>query len=655
MMRSFVGVFLFVLISVLPASPQTNANQTDSEYHSTIRFSRPALSPVGDRIAFLESGDITSVVVFDISNPGAKTVEARINLKGEDGTDLVEQRYGYLRWMSETKLFIQMLTPMTFDSDTSLYFLGQFYVFDLETRKITKPFANEFPIKFRVGAADQTKVVHWPDNNSSKFLVAFHSPRGKYWHRPHVYSVDPASLETRRVVDSKKDVVQWMADHRGLLRLGFTRSQKGKTGLIHRLTDNGKWRKIDAAEGRPGRTFDVLGFSSNPNQIYVASNHEREPAGLYEFDLTSEQFGPLIASHERYDVSSVTLSNSHELISAAAGDVLVLASDIIESDLDAISAERDFEIYTRFGSSDDESRVLYLVAWTDDPGAFYLVDRGDQSVNLIVDSRSQSAQSASFGKTWTLRFQTRDNLELDAFIALPSGMELEQIQSMPFILMPHGGPWSRDFAEFDPLTQFLNSKGYGVLKVNFRGSSGYGAEFEELGVGEWGRAMQADILDALNWGIDESWIDPGRVCVVGWSYGGYASLMASITQAEHFQCAASIAGVTDLEALVRKTKDQELLRRIGVKNRKDRSALKEVSPAARVQEIAIPVFVAHGTGDAVVEFEDHYADFVTALQKQGIDVDPVGFLHGDHSLTADTDRAILYDRLDRFLEKHLAP
>jgi dipeptidyl aminopeptidase/acylaminoacyl peptidase len=654
-MRSFVGVFLFVLISALPASSQTSADQTDSEYHSTIRFSRPALSPVGDKLAFVESGDVPSVIVFDVSEPGEKSVEARIKLKGEDGTDLVEQRYGYLRWMSETKLFIQMLTPMTFNSDTSLYFLGQFYVFDLETRTIIKPFSSDFPIKFRIGAADQTKVVHWPDDDSSKFLVAFHSPRGKYWHRPHVYSVDPVSFETRRVVDSKKDVVQWMADQQGHLRLGFTRSQKGKTGIIHRRNDRDKWRKVDAAEGRPGRTFDVLGFSSDPKRLYVASNHEIEPAGLYEFDLTSEQFGPLIASHERYDVSSVTLSNSHELISAAAGDVLVLASDVIESDLDAISVERDFEIYTRVGSSDDESRTLYLVAGTDDPGAYYLIDRADQSVNLIVDSRSQSAQSASFGKTWMRRFKTRDSLELDAFIALPAGMELEQAQSMPFILMPHGGPWSRDFADFDALTQFLNSKGYGVLKVNFRGSSGYGAEFEELGVGEWGRAMQLDILDALNWGIGESWIDPDRVCVVGWSYGGYASLMASITQADHFQCAASIAGVTDLEALVRKTKDQELLRRIGVKNRKDRDALSEVSPAARVQEIAIPVFVAHGTGDAVVEFEDHYVDFVTALQQHGVDVDPVGFLHGDHSLTADTDRAILYDRLGSFLEKHLAP
>ena len=649
----FILALLAWFIAVSFADEQPAVKIEQGQFSTPDRYSKPALSPDGSKVAFVRWDEGTEIVVYDITDPEQKQSIATLQLVGRSGAPFPYRQYSSLRWLDERKLFIDWARPFIFPNSGHTSHRGQFYVFDLETKELNRPFIQFFRNQVHRALLDQSTVVHWPQNEKEPLLLALYSPRSKYDYRPHVYEIDPVTMETERVVESQRHVGGWLADHKGKVRVGFERRKNDERGAVYRAPGERRWKEIKAATITPGKTFDILGFTENSGAVYVASNHEGEPAGLYRFDLASETFGEKIAGHDRYDVTYVRLDRDGGLLAASAGGASVYLDKREKRYLEVLSEAVDFNSRSLETTDRADTKRIYWVRSANTPGAYYLLNTVTEQVTKLADKRSEDAKGIEFGQTWQFSFEARDGLELDSFVALPAGLTPETAKSIPFVMMPHGGPWSRDFASFDPLTQFVNSLGIGVLKVNFRGSEGYGASFEELGVGEWGQAMQEDINDALRWGIDQGWVDPSQVCIVGWSYGGYASLMASIDHAEDYKCAASIAGVTDLVELIRDTRDEEILRRVGAKHRYDKDAVIDVSPLHRADEIAIPLFLAHGSGDTIVNITDHYINFLSVLREHERDVDFVGFLNGDHALSLMADREILYQRLGAFLTSHL--
>src|SRR5690606_36518700 len=186
--------------------------------------------------------------------------------------------------------------------------------------------------------------------------------------------------------------------------------------------------------------------------------------------------------------------------------------------------------------------------------------------------------------------------------SLPPGTAAKPERPLPTVIFPHGGPQSRDVAAFDPLVQLMTSRGYAVFQLNFRGSTGYGREFREAGHRQWGQAMQDDVTDGTRWLIGEGYSDSDRICIVGWSYGGYAALMGAVKEPDLYRCASSIAGVTDLPATLRHRRPFLLgnipTRFIG-DLWKGRASLRENSPVNRAADFHVPVLLAHGTRDRV--------------------------------------------------------
>ena len=634
---------------------QQDYRESASSLASLDRYSLPSISPSGEHVAVLEnSNEGAAVVIYALSDEAELTKIAQTAIQTKVGSALRYDAYQGLIWLSDTKLLLDISEPLLNRYDGEIVRSWYFKVVDLETMELADLLPLELTKNYDVSEYGPIEILNTPSPLNPDLIVSVYTAGGEQlrWY-PKVFAFNKTTLEPRRLQKSKRRVLGWMSDLAGQVRIGFEYNSDGYKGTIYRRHGETKWRTLKAAKPKPGVTFSPLSFSKDPNLVYVVSNHEGDPGGLYLYDLRTLKFTQKIAQHDRQDVSSIRLSSEGELLQVSAGDEIISLAEEERAYLLALQKKLEFDYISLVDQTRPDRLRIYATGASDSKDSYYLFDTTTGAVTKIFDSAGVQADNPDFGHTWELSLEARDGLKLDAFLALPAGEDIDTSQNLPFVLMPHGGPWARDFAVFDPLTQYVNSLGIGVLKVNFRGSEGYGAEFAELGVGEWGQAMQHDLTDALQWGIKRGWVDPDQVCIVGWSYGGYASLMASIEQAEHFKCAASIAGVSDLVALVRYTTNEETLRRIGVRSSFDGSRVRGISPRHRADEVEVPIFLAHGTGDEIVSVHKHYAPMLAALKERGKVVDYVALLHGDHSLSAPNDRQILYERLGDFLLRYL--
>ncbi len=300
----------------------------------------------------------------------------------------------------------------------------------------------------------------------------------------------------------------------------------------------------------------------------------------------------------------------------------------------------------------DDSRFIVWVGAAEDPGTFYVYvpAAGALAPIAIVNDKLDPAQLAP---TKYIHYSARDGLDIPAYLTLPAGRDAK---SLPLIVLPHGGPYDvRDTLGYDPHVQFLANRGYAVLQPNYRGSSSYGLAFFEKGEGQWGRAMQDDLDDGVDWLVKEGVVDGKRVCIVGGSYGGYAALWGATRNPERYRCAASLAGISDLG---RQLKEQ--LNLLSSRYRKNWRAtvqgatdfnLDGISPLKNIDRLRVPVLVAHGDQDTRVPLKQSTL-YVAGLVKAG-KLHEFHVYEGEgHGLNDPQNIADWLERLDSFLEKY---
>jgi dipeptidyl aminopeptidase/acylaminoacyl peptidase len=265
------------------------------------------------------------------------------------------------------------------------------------------------------------------------------------------------------------------------------------------------------------------------------------------------------------------------------------------------------------------------------------------------------------------RYRARDGLEIPAYLTLPLGREAKQL---PLVVWVHGGPQSRDTWGFDSEVQFLANRGYAVLQSNFRGSTGYGDKFESAGYGQWGAAMQDDLVDGVRALIADGRVDPKRICIGGASYGGYAALMGVIRDPDLFRCAIDYAGPTDLAWVVdlpetdhnfitHSPSDRELEERMHrtVGNPDDATQRKDMearSPRLLAAKVKAPVLLAYGTDDRRVPLR-HGTAMRDALASAGADFEWKSYAGEGHGVLDSSNTVELFRRIERFLERSIGP
>ncbi|MEJ0061305.1 MAG: alpha/beta fold hydrolase [Terricaulis sp.] len=298
-------------------------------------------------------------------------------------------------------------------------------------------------------------------------------------------------------------------------------------------------------------------------------------------------------------------------------------------------------------------KLVVYVEGTGFPGGYFLFDVAAAHLSLIARAYPDIPDD-DIAEVRVLRYAAGDGLQIPAFLTLPRQLAPE---NLPLIVLPHGGPESRDVVGFDWMAQALASRGYAVLQPNFRGSEGYGHAFIEAGYGEWGRKMQTDLSDGVAYLAARGIIDPARVAIMGASYGGYAALAGVTLQTGIYRCAVSIGGVSDMSRFVdwhvlRYGRDSSqvryLLRLLAIERPNDRS-LRQISPVAMVENGSAPVLLIHGRDDTVVPYDNSTA-METALRHAGRPVRLVVLTEEDHWLSREATRAQTLSASVSFLE-----
>ncbi len=309
------------------------------------------------------------------------------------------------------------------------------------------------------------------------------------------------------------------------------------------------------------------------------------------------------------------------------------------------------EVFVHSASKDGQTIVL-LVTSDRDPGTFYLFDRKAMKAKVLsrrkpwIDPATQAAQVP-------VDFTSRDGLAMHGVLTMPT---TGGAKNLPLVVLPHGGPFEiMDEWGYDPDTQVLAQHGYAVLQVNFRGSGGYGREFADRGLRQWGGGMQNDIADATRWALAQGIADPKRVCIYGASYGGYAALMEPIRDPDLYRCAVAVSGPYDLSKMykwgsIRRSDFGKLYleRALG----KDPAELAANSPLQQADHIKLPVLLVHGRLDGRVDVK-HAHRMLEALQANNASVEYFEVPQTGHSIVLDRYRLEFYARLLKFLDSNI--
>jgi len=468
----------------------------------------------------------------------------------------------------------------------------------------------------------------------------------------------------------------WLVDWELNVR-GYVRSElDGSLTLMLREGNKGpfapvlKWSAEDSMASRP------IGFASDSRDLYLLDSTGRNTCALVRWNpSTSER--TLLASDPQYDIQYTSANPStHDVDAVAiAGERVTwrgLDSDM-RSDLDFIQSEVPCDIWIHERSRDDLTWLLFT-ADDDHPAAYRTYER-DAGKTQLLFYLSEAMQDQPLVPMRPISFAARDGLTIHGYLSLPLDWEAPG----PTVLKVHGGPWTRDYWGLDPETQWLANRGYAVLQVNFRGSTGYGKDFLNAGNREWGRKMQDDLTDAVRWAIAEGIADPERVAIFGMSYGGYTVLCGLAFTPDLYACGVDMFGPSSLitnlanlppyQANRRHHWDQRVGRiprytkgeHAGAlkpeeewteEERAEVEFLRSRSPLYFADNIIAPLLVAQGANDSRVK-QSESDQIVEALQAQGVPVEYVVYEDEGHGFYRPENRLDFYRRAERFLAEHL--
>ena len=253
-----------------------------------------------------------------------------------------------------------------------------------------------------------------------------------------------------------------------------------------------------------------------------------------------------------------------------------------------------------------------------------------------------------------IKYQSRDGLTIHGYLTLPKG---SNGKNLPVVVNPHGGPWARDTWGYRSEIQFLANRGFAVFQMNFRGSTGYGREFWEKSFKEWGKSMQDDITDGVNWLIDEGIADPKRIAIYGASYGGYATLAGLTFTPDLYACGVDYVGVSSLFTFMESIPPywelyRAMLYEMVGHPEKDKDLLSSASPLLHIDKIKVPLFIAQGANDQRVK-KSESDQIVEALQKAGVDVPYMVKDDEGHGFYNEENQFDFYRAMEKFLNKHM--
>jgi dipeptidyl aminopeptidase/acylaminoacyl peptidase len=451
-------------------------------------------------------------------------------------------------------------------------------------------------------------------------------------------------------------------DYRVRLALQITPDGGSK---ILKPAQDGEWEPFLKIEMEDTLTTVPIGFDRAGAVLYMIDSRGRDTAGLFALDPETGK-RTLLAEDVRADVDDVMRHPAERNVQAAAfkyerKEWQVIDESVAE-DLAYLRtvADGDVEVVSRSVPDDQAWIVAYLM--DDGPVRYYLYDRGQRRASFLFTDR-EALENTPLAKMHPTVIQSRDGMDMVCYYTLPLDSDSDDDgrpdQPVPMVLFPHGGPWGRDSWGYDPYHQWLANRGYAVLSVNFRASTGFGKAFINAGNLEWGAKMHDDLIDAVDWAVAEGIADPDRVAIMGGSYGGYATLAGLTFTPEKFACGVDIVGPSNLVTLLETippywTPQIELFTtRVGDhRTEEGRAFLEERSPLAFAERICRPLLIGQGANDPRVK-QAESDQIVGAMQENGIPVTYVLYPDEGHGFARPENRLSFNATAEAFLARCL--
>ncbi len=417
---------------------------------------------------------------------------------------------------------------------------------------------------------------------------------------------------------------QWMTDHQGKLRLASKVVDGTNTVLMYRENEDQPFREVIKTDFRESISPLFFDFS-DPDIVFVSSNLGRDKSVIIRFNLkTGKEVGAPIFQHESVDVSGLSYSRKRKVLTHATYTTDKFHYHFLDEERAKLQARLekelgDYEVYLVSKNRDEDKYIIRTVS-DRSLGTYYFYDKNTDTLNLISEV-SPWIDEADMASVQPIVFTSRDGLKIHGYLTLPPNVTPKDI---PVIVNPHGGPWHRDTWGFNPEIQLMASRGYAVLQINFRGSTGYGRQFWEASFKQWGQSMQDDITDGVNWLIEEGIADPKRIAIYGGSYGGYATLAGVTYTPDLYCCAVDYVGVSNLLTFLQTIPPYwkpylEMMYAMVGDPEKDRAMMEAYSPALHADKIKTPLLVIQGANDPRVNI-DEADQIVRSLRAREIEV-----------------------------------
>lgn len=502
-----------------------------------------------------------------------------------------------------------------------------------------------------LAAVDELIVDLLPNDKDHVLIMT----EGKDDDDPALSKLEIYTGETEQVMAGRKGVIAWRTDHEGVARLGIGYDDD-RMKLIARPSSKGTWIDLHDNEVFEDGRFFPLRFDFDGDTMFVKSAVANGRFAIYRFDLTTGKLAEKLFEHSDVDVRNIEYSLKHKTLQAVTYIEDKLERRFFDErheklmgSIDRVLPGRSNYILDR--SNDDRFYLIYSVS-DRYPGALYRLDTLSGKMRMeVLEEMNKQINPKLMSPTQRIDYFARDGLEIPAYMTVPRGVEAK---NLPAVVLPHGGPQARSEIEYDRMVQFLASRGYLVLQPNYRGSTGYSYEYQSLGYGEWGGAMQTDLEDGVDYLVDEGIIDPDRVCIMGQSgYGSYTALLGVMKSPDRFRCAVAIAPITDLKTRIKDVKKgsgKNAAKRISG----DRSGkeIKAVSPIQLIKQLDRPLLMFHGGKDRYVPREE-FEKFEKKLAKAGKDFETVKSKDEAHGLNKPKSRTKFLRKLEEFLVEHI--
>jgi len=468
---------------------------------------------------------------------------------------------------------------------------------------------------------------------------------------PAVFELNVVTGGVRLLQHARDPIRHWITDKHGHVRLGWGFS--GTTiSYWGRLEGDSDWRRLTKFEvfTRENQFEPVAISAEDPNMAYALGPSEGRNA-VWLIDLKDKEDPKLVFSHPFVDVSGPTLGMDNRLIGVRYDDgypLMYFEDSRIGTLMGAIQKLEPARFDQFHGSSRDE-RILLIRSLSDVDAPRFMMFNSDTNQLSNFGASYPGRDPATLAPMRPISYPARDGTRIPAYLSAPPGAPAAHL---PLIVMPHGGPIARDTWGYDFLRQFLVSRGYAVLQMNFRGSSGYGKDWFFAAHQDWGGLTYDDVVDGARWAIQQGITDPQRVCIVGWSFGGYLALLGAQRDPQVFHCAVDIAGPSDLALLI--DEGHHWLSAASIKKQigTDPAKLKRDSPRLHAADFQIPLLMLHGKMDAQVPFEQS-EKMDEALTRAGKAHGFVVVPGADHQFSALKDRVTLLQETEAFLGEHL--